>query len=397
MKTEWVWVLGLGLLLGAPMAGARTAAAEAVWGLNDVSFLFPIADREAATALPNFETSGARGVLLPKPIFAKFPQLLPQDQQETFRQMRLVAVRIDPCFPADASANPACLKQIRYVWQPVVSQNGENTTLDATVHTFHLLTDDEFARLLTDLKLTKTQAGIPDARMSEPLQVNPVVKRQGLRGSYFQALKRVFLTYTGEENLKRATFMTNHMMDNVWDFGGVDVEGSAISAIVIPRVNGTLQRITNPAGLFPQATFFGGQVMPTLRVENDDISMLMSNSRLIRPVEDEEKIITQAAAALRIQDPRVHTPNTMDCVSCHAAQTAFRFANRQFPWLTLAERLQGVTYASREFSNENTSTDPDRTDNLRAFGFFRQMPAISQRVISESARVAEALNAPGSR
>lgn len=395
----WAFMLMAGLYFTFSMA----RAAEPQWGLNDVTFLLPIDDASALRELPKLDTEGRSGLLLPPAVSAKFPLLLPAEQSATLASMRLVGVRIDPCFPAGASETPACIPQIRFVWQPVVAFEvsrttphppSSHTTQDAALHTFYTLNDGEFARLLAELKLARALGGLPQGNTSEPLQVNPSIQRQGLQGAYFQALKQTLLSFTGAGNLTRATFMTNHVADNVWDFGGVDVAADGtLTSIQIPRANGTLQRFVNPSGMYPQPIFFAGQIMPRLSVENDDITMLASNSRQIRPIEDEQKIIVQARAAARIQNPRVHNPNTMDCVSCHVAQTAFRFADRQFPWLMLSQRLAADTYRSSTFSNTNNSPQPDRTDNARAFGYFRHWPAISQRVINETIEVCEVLNA----
>lgn len=388
----WAFMLMAGLYFSFSMA----RASEPHWGLNDVSILFPIAEREALRELPQLETEGAFGVLLPKTYRAKLPQLLPVEQTETFRNLRLVAARIDPCFPSDASSSPLCLKQIRFVWQPIVQQNGVHVAQDTALHTFYALSDDEFSRLLTELKMIRIEAGIPNARMSEKLDVHPLLKAKGLTGRYFQELKRVLLHFTGQRNLSRVTFMTNHMNNNVWDFGGLDIENGEAKAITIPRIEKTLQRIVNGAVHFGQPTFFTGGIVPAPTQTDDNVTLLASNSRAIRPIEDEEVIEKAAQAAVRIQNPDRHNPNTMDCVSCHVAQTAFRFADRQFPWLLLARRHSGEAFLSQNFSLANTTSDPNRTDNLRAFGYFEQMPAISQRVINESARVAERLNAwPG--
>jgi hypothetical protein len=49
-------------------------------------------------------------------------------------------------------------------------------------------------------------------------------------------------------------------------------------------------------------------------------------------------------------------------------------------------------FTSSQYPLTNVSADKDRSDNLRAFGYFADQPAVSQRTINDSALIASRLS-----
>ena len=80
--------------------------------------------------------------------------------------------------------------------------------------------------------------------------------------------------------------------------------------------------------------------------------------------------MTAAAASIqRLEDPSIHNPGTVDCASCHVAAIAQRAL---------------VNYGVGIDSTVAASSAFDDTRNLRAFGYFFSVPAISPRVQRET-------------
>jgi hypothetical protein len=92
----------------------------------------------------------------------------------------------------------------------------------------------------------------------------------------------------------------------------------------------------------------------------------------------------------KIENPRLNSPETIDCVSCHVAQSARLWEQGHFPNLKLD---QSTFQYQSTFNLQNGSVSQRSTHLLRAFGYDGAEPAINQRVINESANVADTLNA----
>ena len=82
------------------------------WSLNDVSYLLPLPESIQNVQLLNPLSEGFGGPLLNSTYFESLPKLTAELDNATIRNdLRLVAVRIDPCFPKPAPE--ICQKQIR--------------------------------------------------------------------------------------------------------------------------------------------------------------------------------------------------------------------------------------------------------------------------------------------
>ena len=96
--------------------------------------------------------------------------------------------------------------------------------------------------------------------------------------------------------------------------------------------------------------------------------------------------IDAAKAAFKFENPKLHNPGTVDCVSCHVAQPARSFTMLQFPSLQLDQLSREFVYtSSRNLLNQ--SPRQSQTNIVRAFGYFENSPFVAQRTINESAEV----------
>lgn len=361
-------------------------AEQVKFGLNDVSILLPLPALSDWNLLPNPETVAAKGVLLPKEIFLQVPQLLAfASNEDMYTSLHVVGIRVDPCF-AEGQGPIKCQTQIRLVWQPFTNSDTETSTFDTSLHTFHQLSESEFKSLIADLKNLKNEQ-TPNADDPVTLGVNPIIKREGLSGAYYTKLTKIIFSYIGESNFSRITFMQLSMQGNVWVFGGFDFANGELKPIKIPRVGSFTQSFRNSATPRP-IWFIGGMTPEPTQPENFNI--LTRDSRKLAP-QDEASIIEATKSAFKFENPKLHNPGTVDCVSCHVAQPAKIWAMRQYPWLQLDNSSRDVIYKSNS-NLANMSPMQIHTNIVRAFGYFMDMPFVAQRTINESAEVVNYLN-----
>ena len=116
----------------------------------------------------------------------------------------------------------------------------------------------------------------------------------------------------------------------------------------------------------------------------EDSGQMLDNSNLL---------LKEFKAITRVENPREFTPENMDCVSCHVAQQARQWSVLNRPDLSLKDLWNSTKYSNPNHNMENKSTEILNTQSIRAFGYFDRATVISQRVINESAEVADAVNA----
>ena len=373
------------LLLIAITFTLNVFAADTKLGLNDVSILLPLPQMEDWDLLPRPETLGGKGALLARKIFNQVPQLLAfASNDDVYSAMRAVGIRIDPCF-TEGHGPVRCQTQIRLIWQPLSDADTETSTFDASLHTFYQLTESEFKSLVDELK--KLRASTISGPDDEALGINPIIKSQGLKGAYYTQFIKIIYSYIGIENFNRVTFMQLSMTGNVWVFGGFDYKNSELNPIQIPRIDSFRQTFKNSATPRP-IWFIGGMTPEPTQPENFNI--LTRDSRKLAP-QDEVAIIEAAKSAFKFENPKLHNPGTVDCVSCHVAQPAKIWAMRQYPWLQIDSLSRDITYSSK-LNIRNMSPMQIHTNILRSFGYFMDLPFVAQRTINESAEVVNIIN-----
>jgi hypothetical protein len=351
---------------------------------NDVSILLPLPSSQSEDLPFRPSTVGKFGELLPKTVYSKMPPLTFETPEATFKKLRVVAIRIDSCFPL-SPPSVGCQSQVRFVWQPVAAQaDGKVYANDAAIHTFYDLSESEFFGLVSQLEKLKDSVGSNSS--NDALVINPLLKKQGLRSAYAKDLFAIILSQVGSSRLSQATFMQLSGSGNVWIFGGFLISGGVVRELPIPRISEFTQTFFNNP-IFP--TYFSNGAISPAPSGKDTFNLLVRNSRDITKA-DEPEVIESTMATIRIENPQRHNVHTMDCVSCHTAQVARIWATRQYPWLALEPRGQQFKFQSK-FNLINNSPHQDNTTTVRAFGYKGLDPAISQRTINETAAVLEKL------
>lgn len=370
------------------LISTTTAYSETILDLNDVSILLPLPEPKDWNQLWNGEVSGGKGDLLPKSYLKQVPRLLSQFQNsEIYPNIKVLGLRVDPCFQEGLSP-VKCKAQIRLIWQPLQIVENVTSTFDASLHSFYELSDQEMKSLLNELVELKNTK--PKQTSFLPLGVNPYIKQEGLNGSYASAVKSIMLKYIGKTNLSRITFMQLFMTEKAWIFGGFDIDQEILKPIQIARVNSTIQTFNNVVSLDRPFWFLGG-INPEPPTSEDNLKILISDSRAINPQQDELAIKAAVQSAARFENPNLHNPGTLDCASCHVAQPAKIWAMRQYPWFELDLIYNKEAYTS-ERDLRNLSPMQPHTNIVRAFGYFMNRPFVAQRTINETAAVINYIN-----
>ncbi len=370
------------ILIALCLFAASPAVAAPLWELNQLSILMPLPEREAPNHLWAPKTRVRDGVPLPEQVYQALPLLvIPGDRNWLFEHLRVVAVRIDPCF---IEGSEPCQKQIRFVWQPVEQVNGVWRTLDAAIHTFHLLDDRSWSDLVAELAKLNKKFPIPP---NLPLGIHPLLKVQGMTGAFATELARILIGHIREKNFIRATAMTVNTEGTIWVFTGFDVKDGQLTRTSIPKTDNVAQAFfSNLKGspeyitrMNPEPS--GEQLFLTLLSDSFQAKQKMSQNDVVEVVRK----------SLEFGNPRLSNPGTVDCASCHAARALPAWGQVNFPnW-----DWQGL-FAKEIFRGQgnlnNTSIRPERTNVLRSFGYFESDPAISPRVIHETSLAAELMN-----
>ena len=149
-----------------------------------------------------------------------------------------------------------------------------------------------------------------------PLGVHPIMKKQGLGGAFAQGLNAIILKYAGAKNFSRFTQFSTSGLGTAWNFTGFDIAAGAAKPMVIP---------TLPAGTTFVA-FFRGFTKDTIAgdfrpaTESPDNLGIFANAPLAKTKATPEQREAALEAIVKIESPAKHSPNTIDCASCHAAQ-----------------------------------------------------------------------------
>lgn len=352
--------------------GAGAAPPARAPGMTDLSILFPLPSSAAGLdGLLSPKDVGVFGELLPYALFSKLPQLAFESNPVTvYDSLRVVAARLDPCFPKFEAGAP-CRAQVRLVLQPFETSSGFAAT-DAAIHLFFELPEEEFTTLLGATTSAQTAS---DA--AGPLRVHPTMEKEGLDGPAATLIKGAILNRAGEGRLSRVTFMQLGGQGNVWIFGGLEVKDGATTELGIAGSFVTEQTLENNA--LPDPLDFHGDAYPV--IPPDDLGALYES--------DTAKTMTPAAlfplyeSALRAQNPNLHTAESVACATCHAANAAEKWVDRNTDLESMPSTAR-FTSATQDLTPPNDLFN-QRSQAVRAFGYQDLMPAVSQRTIFETA------------
>ncbi len=392
MRRAALLAVALVAALAASEVGCSAAAAPgppaprpltADVGVHDVSFLYPLPAQAQRTSLLGAASAGERGPLLPNDLYGGLPPLdLLTPNLQSYHLFRVVAVRLDPCFPGLGVPDEAsCKNQLRLVMQPVVPQVGTQalTTADTALHLFYSLTRVELADILAQLVELRRASGAVDG----PVGVHPALAREGVEGAFARGARALLLGHAGRDNLTRITFMALEQVGQAWRFGGFEVEAGALRPMTIPLVGvkeQTFQNLDLKGHTFERAATYPASP------SQDDLRLLL-DPKALEAAGPAERLVAYRHA-LRIENPTAHSPDTIDCATCHVASAARRYAE-----LTYGLSATGPERYVHPAGRPLPGATPASTNELRAFGYFGVHPSVSPRVVNETSEVVLRVNA----
>lgn len=339
--------------------------------LNDVSYLLPLPRTITHNVLqPIQRTVGAQ--YLEK--LPRLSMLIPNN--ELFPKMHAVAIRLDPVN-----------KQIRSVWQPiVVGPKFSSTTLDMAFHSFHQLNENDFRLLIIKLKNWKIKSLHQPEIKVQPLGVHPLLSQY--ENSVQIELQKIFFDYCSDKNLAKLTAMVLRGNEDMWAFMGIEKNSTGqFEPILIARTpNHMAQSYVNAA--VPFETFDHAQMSGIGNSVKDNLNIVIKQIAE-GPAFSEDEIKSAFQTVNRIENPKYYSEDQLDCVHCHVSQSIRQVLDHKFSDQTL---LLTDKYFNANFDLSNLTERKLNTRQIRGFGYFGSSPAISQRVINDSAEAASWLN-----
>jgi hypothetical protein len=424
-------IVFLSLLFGAVVSEAAQLSqvsqvpSNLPWSLNDVTILYPLPSRTEtstdAMISPVDTAYRSKHLELGESLIAALgntgmtPML---DAFELQQFYRVVGVRLDPCFRD--RFNEPCKSQIRFTWQPIVNYAGKWTAIDATLHTFYTLSSRDWRLMMGEWNALRTRYASLTA--GQPLQPHPALVKEGLKGAFAHGLRSILSKYATWDRIDRVTRATSSPKAPnsgapgiLWDFAMAVSDGrGGITPARIPNVLSALYGQPNTFEIFGNQSRDGKTFIPvvlsstgnrpvvsTLQpgVENilslvtDALDPLGAPSNAPSKANDQRKLASLYQTTLRILQPTIHLPGTTDCVSCHMATSAQSWLSRSLSPEVRTQIEQSVvkTWGLGRYPMTNHFPASTDTRSVRALGYLGNAPAISWRVIFESALVANSL------
>ncbi|HVY32318.1 MAG TPA: hypothetical protein VHB79_37535 [Polyangiaceae bacterium] len=356
--------------------------------LNDVSVLFPLpaTNQERDAGMLDVQA------LLPSAIYDSIGHVSGRSNvgfigsgEALYKDLRVVALRIDPCFaalevPADAGD---CENQVRLVVQEVV----DGSTSDAALHLFYSISRDEVLDLVRSIGGLR-QSLAPGVSLGR-LQPHPIMVEQGLTGSMSKGVRDAILHHASTTNLIRVTRMTESN-GPFWNFSGFDIVDGKTVPMHIP----TLPPGDDTKQLF--ARDFGEPPVPSATPPSGSDDDFM---KLAAPVGAQALSHAQQAALfarlLRVENPAHHSPNTVDCASCHIATPTTKLVAEPLLGLSGKDAVDRFEPSSKLLQTADlvaTFENDEPLTNVHAFSYTERRAGISQRTVNESAAVVSYLS-----
>ena len=370
---------------GAPDAASRHDASAQepdagtrLLGVNDVSYLFPLPDEASKDLLLSLPSAGAHGELLTRALYDAHVQRLWEGTEVElgYDWCRVVALRLDPCAGQTAIADPAsCVAEVRLSVQPTGFGNG---MIDAAIHLIYELPREELDTMLAELLALKASSTLDVQAL--PLGPHPIMVEQGLDGAFARGVKQTILAHVGVERLVKLTFMDRGRNSDNWRLHLFERSGDAFVATRIPATGSedTEQGVDEPGS-------GDGSRFTSVHPVDDSVgypSDLLDSEAAKLLTEAQKRAALDRLATF--EDPSKFSSLSLDCGSCHVNTNARGFYEQLF---ALSAQPSFVPPPGQNV--ERHDEGELRGNILLSFGYFNDRLVVSQRVINESARVAD--------
>ena len=370
-----------------------SALAAAATSMNDVTYLLPI-PKSAADLNANY--INAMDIVGTGPLvssanlslfdWSKIQPDLDLRERANIDRLAVVGVRLDPCFKDLFSE--ACRPQIRLVMQPIDFTTGVPKAGDLGVHLFFDTSREEIVQLIRFASDYRAKT-FGDASSGAPLQIHPVVSQQGAAGAFWSAMRPQILNVLNSAAKSRIAFFTVFPSLHAWMFESFNLNGSSASAIAIAGIGSTIERIQNRAQTAPHDFLVTDGTLPakvggtdqTFDYLQDSVSFRRSGTGRTNPLVNSLE---------RIENPTMHLPGTIDCLSCHSTPSIKESLRRSTnPLLRSNSTFVSSTLPAAALLN--ITEESYQSNDFRLFGFRNSNPIIGQRVINETASIIDSL------
>ena len=359
---------------------------------NDVSILFSLPRGSAEVA--SFLYLMPSNSIFPAGLENELPSLFstaPGTPSQLYQAMQIVAFRFVPC----AATSTTCKPQVRLAAQYVVPGTGNDYAMDeVALHLFYDLDAGEPEELARALLTLKQASPAPTA--GEPLFVHPALANGGMTGAWGEQLRTVVQRFARKEKLVRVTSM-GFVFDS-WPFRDTKVaDGHVVEET-------PLQHLETP-DVVQSWDIFGdgdriGNLSPASSVESGPAWLAVQSRYTSAPAAELRAAVDSVERTL---NPERHTPESVDCASCHIARfTKVRAVAAGVDFTS------SNSYVPPSWANTERVTDPaiDRAAaNIVQFGYFlrlsqneglpegKPLPSVSERVIHDSIEAAKLASA----
>jgi hypothetical protein len=393
MKTSsTLCAIALALTMGC---GDSTPAAKVNYGSNDVSVLFPLPLQFSnVNQLLPLSTMGKGGPLLSDTLFTQTLFATRSNNPGLYSAWHIVAARLDPCFPdlALLTSDPSkCRRQLRLIAQslsgsgPSDGAPGVLNVDDAALHLFYEFNEADFKALAYDWLALRS---LESTDVNQPLGVHPKLASEGLAGSTYQGFTNLIKKYAGESTLTQLTAMEGRTV--AWEFAGYKRNGATLAPMPIHGLPpATVSQVigSDILGIFsitPETT--ESRKLAPLAGEFIDDGGIGGGS--VKLTASQAELDAALAFTLTVDDPtQQFNPDSLDCVSCHLAGRA----RERAALLGVASSALPRFENPRNLTLKGSQTPKDSPQQQRAFGYRDTAPSLTQRVVNESAAVADAM------
>lgn len=185
--------------------------------------------------------------------------------------------------------------------------------------------------------------------------------------------------------------MVLRRMGDVWGFLAANVVDGKLVVGAVPRLDGkTSQMFFNQ--LQDHQAYTGAAMAQPPATDEANLAGFVQQATTTGSFTEAE-VVENLQSAFAIENPHLFNPESMDCVNCHIAQAAREYLTERLSASVDQNLFSAFKYTNSNYNLENKSAQVFNTHQLRGVGYFGTDLAISQRVINESAVVAEWLSA----
>jgi hypothetical protein len=356
---------------GAPPAADHAAFADRGLGMNDVSILLPLPRDPRVPVLAAIADAGLIERAWFDALVTDHHDIAPRVAAPiAFADFQVVAVRFDLC---DRSTIGACPRgvdgRLRLVLQPMYLRGGAVAAHDVALHAFYPVPARELAQVIDELRmLARDSPRAPDAALGVSLAARDP--------AYVARLRQLVLRYARGPRLARLTVI-GQIADSAafaWIFRGLERRGDAIVPLAIPGVAAPQQSL-QLAG--------GDTVYRTEPVADAPAGFALAINGPAFAAATLAQRLGALEALTAIQNPLIHDTIDTQCIACHVAS-----------YLT-ARRATSIGVVPAAIAGRFASPNPVATRSIadadprvvRGFGWAASEPAISQRVVNDTAQV----------